>query len=118
MTGWGARTSAYPSISWGRWGGKGRDRVISVCTAAHQAAVALAQLARLGHGAEVAVRVDQRPVHEVAPGADQLVVVAADELGPREIGVRRLRPGDGEVEAQRVGVVAREEVAHLDHVSP
>ena len=46
---------------------------------------------RLGDGAEVPVGVRQRPVDEVAPVREQLVVVAPDELGPGEVGVLRLR---------------------------
>ena len=49
------------------------------------------QRARLRDGAEVAVGVRQRPVDEVAPVREQLVVVAPHELGPGEVGVLRLR---------------------------
>jgi len=45
---------------------------------------------------------------------DQLVVVAADELGPGEVGVLGLGAGHRQVVAQRVHVVAVEEVAHVD----
>ena len=54
---------------------------------------------------------DERAVDEVAPVREQLVVVAAHELVPREVGVLRLRPAGGQVVAQRVRVVAAEEVA-------
>src|SRR5438067_2263590 len=90
------------------------DRVEPRLHRGQQAAVALAELARRRHGAEILVRVDQRAVHQVAPGPHQLVVVAAHELRPREVRVLRLRPRDREVEAQRVGVVAGQEVAHVD----
>ncbi len=70
--------------------------------------------AGLGNLAEVPVRVHERAVDEVPPVREQLVVVAAHELVPREVGVLRLRPAGGEVVAERVGVVAAEEVAHPD----
>ena len=82
-----------------------------------QRAVALGQLAGLRNLAEVAVGVRQRAIDEVAPVREQLVVVAADELGPREVGVLRLGSGGDEVEAQRVGVVALEEVADVDRIA-
>ena len=77
-----------------------------------QRLVGLGELAGLRHLAEVAVRVRERAVDEVAPVREQLVVVAADELGPGEVGVLRLRARGDEVVAERVGVVALEEVAH------
>ena len=64
--------------------------------------------------ADVLRRHRDRAVDQVAPAGDQLVVVAADELRPGEVGVLRLRPGDGDEVAQRVGVVARQEVADVD----
>ena len=83
-----------------------------------------------GPGQQVVVQVGQRPcrrdrpdvlgrerdraVHQVAPGRDQLVVVAADELAPGEVGVLVLRPGHGHVVAQRVHVVAGQEVPDVD----
>ena len=82
-----------------------------------QRAVDVGQLAGLRHLAEVAVRVRERAVDEVAPVREQLVVVAADELGPGEVGVLRLRAGGDEVVAERVGVVALEEVADADRVA-
>ena len=60
----------------------------------------------LGDGAEGAVRARERAVDEVPPRRDELVVVAAHELGPGEVGVLRLGPGDREEVAERVGVVA------------
>ena len=82
--------------------------------AVEHARVRLGELARLGDGAEVAVRVDERAVDEVAPVREQLVVVAAHELVPREVGVLRLGAAGGEVVAQRVRVVAAEEVRDPD----
>ena len=79
--------------------------------------VALGQRAGLGNGAEVPLRVHERPVDEVAPVGEQLVVRAADELLPREVAVLRLGPGGGEVVAQRVGLVAVEEVLDPDRVT-
>ena len=55
-----------------------------------QCAVGVGELAGLGHGAEIAVRVHERPVDEIAPVREQLVVRAADELLPREVAVLRL----------------------------
>jgi hypothetical protein len=52
-------------------------------------------------------------VGEVAPGGDELVVVALDEILPGELGVARLGRGGGQVEAQGIGVVLAEEVGHL-----
>ena len=68
-----------------------------------------------GQRAEVLRGERQRPVDQVAPGRDQLVVVAADELRPGEVGVVGLRPGRGQVVAQRVRRVRDEEVADVDH---
>jgi hypothetical protein len=53
-------------------------------------------------------------VGQVAPRRHQLVVVALDEILPRELGVARLGGGGGQVEAQRVGVVLAQEVGHID----
>src|SRR5712692_10184923 len=44
--------------------------------------VALGQLACRRHLAEIPMCVDQRAMHEVAPGSHQLVVVAPKKLGP------------------------------------
>jgi len=43
----------------------------------------------------------------------RLVVVALDEILPRELGVAGLRQGSGQVETQRVRVVLAEEVGHV-----
>ena len=72
--------------------------------------------ARLGNGSEVPVGVRQRAVHQVAPVGEELVVVAPHELGPREVGVLRLGARRDEVVAERVGVVAVEEVTDEDRV--
>ena len=56
----------------------------------------------------------RRAVDQVAPARDELVVGAPDELGPGEVGVLVLRAGRGDEVAQRVGLVAREHVAHVD----
>src|ERR671926_3128 len=53
-------------------------------------------------------------IASVAPAGHQLVVVAPQELRPGEVGVLALRPGRGDEVAQRVGVVAGQEVAHVD----
>src|SRR5919197_5270534 len=70
------------------------------------------------HLTEAAVRVDERAVYEVAPGPDELIVVASQKVGPGEIGVLRLRAPEHQIEAERVGVVAREEVVHVDRDVP
>ena len=80
-------------------------------TAGEQRLVGSVERARLGHRPEVAVRVRQRAVDEVAPVREQLVVVAPDELGPGEVGVLRLGARGDQVVAERVRVVALEEVA-------
>src|SRR5699024_9808233 len=51
---------------------------------------------------------------EVAPAGDELAVGAAHELGPGEVAVLVLRAGDGDEVAQRVGLVALEDVADED----
>ena len=53
-------------------------------------------------------------VDQVAPAGDELAVGAAHELCPREVGVRGLGAGGADEVAQGVGLVAREEVAHVD----
>ena len=58
--------------------------------------------------------VHERAVDEVPPVGEQLVVVPAHELVPREVRVLGLRSRGREVVPQRVGVVAREKVAHPD----
>ena len=63
---------------------------------------------------EVLVRALERPIDEVAPRRDELVVVPPNELGPREVRVLSLRAGNGQEVAQRVGVVPAQEVAHED----
>ena len=79
-----------------------------------QRAVGVGQLTGRRDGADVLRRHRHRPVDQVAPAGDELVVVAAEELRPGEVGVLVLRAGDGDEVAQRVGVVAGEEVAHVD----
>ncbi len=83
-----------------------------------QLLVGLGQRTRLGHDSEVLERALECAVDEVSPGRDQLVVVAADELGPGEVRVLRLRAGDREEVAQRVRVVAAEEVPDQDLDAP
>ena len=75
-----------------------------------QRLVGRGERAGLGNGSEVPVRIGQRAVDEVAPVRQQLVVVAANELRPGEVGVLRLRAGGDQVVAQRIGVVTLEEV--------
>ena len=67
-----------------------------------------------GIDADVLRRERHRAVDQVAPGRDQLVVVAADELAPGEVGVLGLRAGHGHVVPQRVHVVAGQEVPDVD----
>ena len=70
-----------------------------------------AQLAGLGHHAiPMLVGKGQHPVGQVAPGGDQLVVVAVDEIIPIPIGVLALGHIGGQVVAQRIRVVAGEEI--------
>src|SRR5439155_672704 len=78
--------------------------------------VRVGQRLRLRHGAEVAVRVDEGAVHQVAPRGDKLVVVAAHELVIREVRVLVLRPGDHQVVAESVRVVPVEEIADKDQL--
>ena len=99
-----------------------RERSMSAPTVANAARVVAssawsASVSSPGCGdrAEVLRRERQRPVDQVAPGGDQLVVVAAHELRPGEVGVVGLRPGGGQVVAQRVRRVAGQEVADVDH---
>jgi hypothetical protein len=54
-------------------------------------------------------------IDRVAPAGDQFVVVATQELRPREVGVLRLGAGHGDEVTQCVGVVALQEVTHVDH---
>ena len=78
--------------------------------------VRLGQRLRLRNSAEVSICVDQSAVHEVAPRGDQLVVVAAHELIPREVRVLVLRTGNHQVVAESVRVVPVEEVSDKDHL--
>src|SRR5437870_1673885 len=64
--------------------------------------------------AKAPVRVYERAMREVSPGRDELIVIAANEVGPREIAVLRLGTGQHQVEAQRVGVIARQKVVDID----
>ena len=57
----------------------------------------------------------QHPVDQIAPGGDQFVIVAPDELAPGEVGVLVLGSRHRDVVAERVHVIAREEVTHIDH---
>ena len=63
------------------------------------------ELTRLRDLPETSMRVDERAVREISPGRDELVVVAANKIGPREIGVLRLRAGEHEIEPERVRVI-------------
>jgi hypothetical protein len=65
--------------------------------------VDLLLLAGLRDAADVLRHQRQRAVDQVAPAGHELGVVARDELLPGEVGVAALRPGDGQVVAQRVG---------------
>jgi hypothetical protein len=53
-----------------------------------------------------------------APRRHQLVVIALDEILPRELSVSGLGGRGGQIEAQGVGVVVAEEVGHVDGSSP
>ena len=77
-------------------------------------AVLVGELAGLRHFSEVALRVRERAVDEIAPVREQLVVVAPQELRPREVAVLRLGPGGGEEVANGIRVVALEHVADVD----
>ena len=77
-------------------------------------AVLIGELAGLRHFSEVALRVRERAVDEVAPVREQLVVVAPQELRPREVAVLRLGPCGGEEVANGIRVVALEHVADVD----
>src|SRR3954449_10696692 len=83
-----------------------------------QLAVVVGELAGRGHRTDVLGGHRHGAVDQVAPPGDQLVVVAAQELRPGEVGVLVLRPGDGDEVAQRVGVVAGQEVADVDDDVP
>ena len=54
---------------------------------------------------------------EIAPRGDELVVVAADELRPREVRVLVFRARDHQVVPQSVCVVLLEHVLHVDDVA-
>src|SRR6185437_3511062 len=82
-----------------------------------QPAVRLRELTRLRDCPETAIDRGQRPVHEVSPVRDELVVISTHELRPREVAVLRLGPGCGEEVAKRIGVVAAEEIADFDRDS-
>ena len=76
--------------------------------------VLVVQLARLGHlPVEALVGKTQHAVGQIAPGGDQLVVVALDKILPGELGVAGLGRDGGQVEAQGVGVVLAQKVGHL-----
>src|SRR5690625_2276973 len=80
----------------------------------HDLLVLLGERARIGHVPDVLGGHRDGTVDEVAPGGDQLVVVAAYELGPGEVCVLGLGAGGHDVVPQRVGGVALQEVAHVD----
>ena len=82
------------------------DRVEARGDGGERRLVGLRQRPRRGHLAEVAIGVRQRSVDEVAPVREELVVVPAQELRPREVAVLRLGAGRGEEIADRVRVVA------------
>ena len=67
-----------------------------------------------GNLAEVPVRARQHAVDEIPPVREQLVVVPADELRPREVRVLRLRACGREVVAERVRRVTVEHLADVD----
>ena len=67
---------------------------------------------------EALEREAQHPVGQVAPGRDQLLVVAADELFPGEVDVGALGHAGGERVAPGIGRVALQHVAHDDHPAP
>ena len=94
------------------------DRLESALHLLQQPGVRGGERPRLGNAAEVLVRALERPVDEIPPGRNELVVVPAHELGPREVGVLRLGTRDGDEVAQRVGVVSAQEVAHEDRDVP
>ncbi len=76
-----------------------------------QRCVRVVQLARLRHaGVEALVGEAQHAVGQVAPGGHQFVVVATQELLPGEVHILRIGGVDGQHVAQRVGIVAAEEV--------
>src|SRR6185437_12938746 len=66
---------------------------------------------------ERAMGVREGAVDEVAPVREKLVVVPPNEVGPGEVGVLRLRARGDQVVAERVRVVAVEEVAEVDRVT-
>ena len=80
--------------------------------------VGVRELAGKRDGPEIAIRVGQRPVDEVSPVREQLVVVATDELGPREVGVLQLGAAGREEVAHWIRVVPLEHVAHVDRHRP
>ena len=65
--------------------------------------------------AEAAMNHGGSAVDQIAPAGDELAVGALDELGPGEVAVLVLRTGRRDEVAQRVGLVTRQEVAHVDH---
>src|SRR4029450_10247549 len=90
------------------------DRVEPRLDRLQQIAVLGGQLSWLGNGAEGLVRRRERAVDEIAPVRDDVAVVPANELRPREVRVLRLRTGRGQEEAERIRVVAAQEVADRD----
>ena len=70
-----------------------------------QALVTRREVTRPRDLAEATMGIDERAVREISPGRDELVVVAADKIGPREIGVLRFRAGQHEIEPERVRVI-------------
>src|SRR5699024_9143600 len=66
------------------------------------------------HLTEVLVRHGHGAVDQVAPTVGQLIVHAADELVPGEVGVVVLRAGHRDEVAQRVGTELGEEILDVD----
>src|SRR5690606_41529655 len=95
-------------------GDEGPGRVEAAFDGVEQGAVGVAEVTGGRDLPDVLVDHGGGPVDEISPPGDELAVGAADELGPREVAVLVLRAGDGDEVAQRVGLVALEDVAHVD----
>ena len=93
-----------------------RDGVEGLLSQREDLLVCLLQRARLGHLAEVLVRHRHGAVDQVSPAVGHLVVDAADELVPGEVGVGVFRAGHGDEVAQRIRAELLEEVLDVnDH---
>ena len=79
-----------------------------------QGPVDVLQLGGLGDLPEALVDHGGGAVDQVAPAGHELAVGAPHELRPGEVRVRGLRAGRADEVAQGVGLVALEEVAHID----